>query len=813
MGEFDMAGWLSDLRFGLRLLRRNTEVTLVAVLAMALAIGVAGTVFSVVNAILIQPLPFRYPERLVAIWQVDPANAAQWRPDAPGNYADWRRMSQSFEEIGAAVSISKTLTSFDETETPLMQMVSSGYFDTLGVQPILGRTFLPEEDRPGARAVMLLSYDLWQRAFGGERNIVGRTTELDGQPYEIIGVMPADFDNPIFGLTERPQVWIPLALPENGLDRRGNDHFVVARLAAGVTLNQAQQELTRISAAIKEQYPDTNRNVTALVTPLKESVVRGVRPAVLLLLGAVLFVLLIASSNVAHLLLTRSVVREREFAVRRALGAGAGRLLRQLVIESLLLMIFCAVPGLLLTIWGTSSVGLLIPTGLNIPHFDFQVDRNVVLFTLLISLLPGFVLGLIPALYARRVNLVAGLTGTARATGSPGSRRLQRFLVIAETALSLALLIGAGLMVQSFRNLQHLDQGFAPANILTFRVSTRGAEYKDSARRQRFFKDIHDRLTQIPGVQSVGAAQFHPFYPQFGATTVMIEGRPLPEPGKEPRATAVRSTPDYFSTMQISLLQGRLFTDNDTAATPPVVVISAKMARQLWASEEPLGQRLKIKGSNDVYRQIVGIVGDVRTDGFPPDPQPTVYVPLEQDSAPPTIAYVMQTTSDPLTFVEAAKKEVQLVDRAMPVYLVRSMAEIVSGLDWRTRFVMSLLAIFSVMSLLLAVTGIYAALSYVVSQRTREIGVRMALGAERRDILKLVIAQGMRLTLIGIVIGSVAAVVLTQLMASLLFGVSATDPATFVMIALLLLIVALLACYLPARRATKVDPIVALRHE
>jgi len=808
-----MAGWLSDLRFGLRLLSRNTEVTGVAVLAMVVAIGVAGTVFSVVNAVLIQPLPFAYPERLVAIWQVDPANAAQWRPVAPGNYADWHRMSQSFEEIGAALNISKTLTSFDEPETPLMQMVSSGYFDTLGVQPLLGRTFTPEEDRPGARSVMILSYELWQRNFGGERNIVGRTTELDGLPHEIIGVMPADFDNPIFGLTERPQVWIPLALPENGLDRRGNDHFVVARLASGVTLKQAQQELTRLSAALKEQYPETNRNVTALVTPLKESLVRGVRPAVLLLLGAVLFVLLIASSNAAHLLLTRSVVREREFAVRRALGAGTGRLLRQLVIESMLLMICCAVPGLLLTIWGTRSVGLLIPTGLGIPHFDFQVNGNVVLFTLLIALLPGLVLGLIPALYARRVNLVAGLTGTARATSSPGSRRLQRFLVIAETALALALLIGAGLMVQSFRNLQHLEQGFEPANILTFRVSTRGAEYQNSERRQRFFKEIHDRLARLPGVRSVGAAQFHPFYPQFGATTVMLEGQPLPEPGKEPRATAVRSTPDYFDAMKIGLLQGRFFTDSDTSATPPVVVISAKMAREFWGREDALGKRLKIKGSNDVYRQVVGIVGDVRTDGFPPDPQPTVYVPLEQDNAPPTIAYVMQTTNDPLAFAEAAKQEVRLVDRAMPVYLVRSMAEIVEGLDWRTRFVMSLLAIFSVLSLGLAVTGIYAALSYVVSQRTREIGVRVALGAERRDILKLVIVQGMRLTLIGVAIGSVAAVALTRLMASLLFGISATDPATFVMIALLLMGVALLACYLPARRATRVDPIVALRCE
>jgi len=808
-----MTGGVSDLRFGLRLLRRNPEVNLVAVLAMAIAIGVAGTMFSVVNTVLIQPLPFSQPDRLVAIWQVDPANAAMWRPAAPGNYADWRRLSGSFEQIGAALNISKTLTSFDEPDTPLMQMVSSGYFDTLGVQPAMGRTFTPDEDRPGTRAVAILSYELWQRRFGGERNILGRTTELDRQPYEIIGVMPAGFDNPIFGLTERPQMWVPLALAENGLDRRGNDHFVVARLASGVSLSQAEQELVRISADIKQENPDTNQNVVAHVAPLKESIVRGVRPAMLLLLGAVLFVLLIAASNVAHLLLTRSVVREREFALRQALGAGMGRLLRQFVIESLLLMTCCAVPGLLLTFWGTASVGLLIPTDLNIPRFNFHVDLNVVLFTLGVSLLSGVILGLIPALYARRVNLVAGLNGIGRSTGSPGSRRLQRFLVIAETALSLALLIGAGLMVQSFRNLERLDQGFEPNNVLTFRVSTRGAEYKDSERRQRFFKDISDRLATIPGVQSVGAAQFHPFYPQFGMTTLTLEGQALPEPGKEPRVTAVVTSPDYFSAMQMPLLQGRLFNENDTMGTPPVVVISAKMARQLWGSEDPLGRRIKLRSSGDVWRQIIGIMGDVRTDVFPPDPQATVYVPLQQVTAPGTIAYVLRTTNNPLGFTEAAKKEVAAVDRAMPVYLVRVMDEIVMGLDWRTRFVMSLLAIFSVLSLLLAITGIYAALSYMVSQRTREIGVRLALGAGKADVVQLVIGQGMRLAAIGIVIGLGGALALTRLMKSVLFGVNATDPLTFALIALLFGGVALLACYIPARRATKVDPMIALRYE
>lgn len=379
--------------------------------------------------------------------------------------------------------------------------------------------------------------------------------------------MPAEFDNPILGLTDRPQAWLPLALAENGLDRRGNDHYVVARLKKGVTIDQARQELTRVSEEIRQQYPDTNRSVEALVTPLKESVVRGVRPAVWLLFGAVLFVLLIASSNVAHLLLTRSVAREREFAVRRALGAGAGRLARQLVIESVILMLICAVPGLLLTNWSAKSVGLLMPSGLNIPHFDFHVDRNVVLFTLGISLVPGLVLGLLPALYARRVNIISGLAGTFRATGSRSSRRMQKLLVIAETALSVALVIGAGLMVKSFRNLQRLDQGSDARDVLTFRVSTRGARYRDNEQRQRFFQKIMDRLAEIPGVVAVGAAQSHPFYPQFGMTTLTIVGQPASEPGSEPRATALNATPDYFSALKIPLVRGRLFTAGDIAGS------------------------------------------------------------------------------------------------------------------------------------------------------------------------------------------------------------------------------------------------------
>jgi putative ABC transport system permease protein len=808
-----MLGLVTDLRFAWRLLRRNFEITVVAMLAMAVAIGVAATMFSVVNAVLIQPLGFHRPDRLVAIWQVDPATPATWRPSAPGNFADWRRISQSFSQIGAAVNASKTLTSFEEPETPLVQQVSYGYFDALEVHPLIGRTITPDEDRPSARAVVVLSYDLWQRGFGGDRSIIGKTTELDGVPHEVIGVMPAEFDNPIFGLTERPQLWVPLALPENGLDRTRNDIYVVARLRDGVSVIQARDELTRISAEIREQYPDTNANINALVTPLKEIIVRGIRPAVLLLLGAVLILLLIASSNVAHLLLTRSVVREREFALRQSLGASSVRLIRQLVIESLVLMTVCVVPGYFLTVWGTKSVGLLIPPGLNIPQFEFAIDRNVILFALAIAALPGLVLGLVPALYARRINLVSGLNASSRASGSRGNRRLQKALVVGEVALSMALLICAGLMVKSFRHLQSLDQGFDPKNVLTFRVSTRGAAYKENEQRQRFYKQVHDRLSNLPGVLAVGAVQHHPVYPQFGLTTAIVEGQPLPESGREPIVSALRCTPDYFGAMKIDLVDGRLFTELDTAGTQPVALVSAKAATLLWGGESPLGKRIAVAASRNVMRQVVGVVRDVRSDSFPPDPKPTIYMPLEQDSAPAAIAFVLKTESSPRTLVEAATREAQAVDRAMPVYLVRTMDEIVSGMDWRTRFVVSLLAIFSSLSLLLALTGIYAALSYLVSQRTRDIGIRMALGARRADVLWLVVKEGLNLSLTGVAIGLVGAFAMTQWMSSLVYGVATTDLVTYALIAVSMTAVSLLACFVPARRGTRVDPVIALRSE
>jgi putative ABC transport system permease protein len=805
-------GFLLDLRFGWRLLRRNLETTISAILTMSLAIGVSGTMFSVVNAILVQPLPFNQPDRLVGVWHIDGRNAATWRPTSAATFLDWSKSTKSFESIGAAVNTSRTLTSFDDPETPLMQVVSQGYFDTIGVRPLLGRTFSSEDDRIGANAVMILSYELWQRRFGADASVIGSATNLDNVSHQIIGVMPEGFDNPIFGLPEKPQVWIPLRHPETGLDRRGNDHFVIARLKEGVTLHEAQDDVARISASIAEQYPDTNRNVTARVAPLKEIIVRDVRSAVWFLLASVLLVVLIASANVAHLQLSRSIERAREFALRRALGAGTARVIRQLLSESLVLMVLCAVPGMLLTLWGTRAVGLLIPSGLNIPSFEFRMDLNVILFTLGISFLPAVLLGLIPAVHAGS-QIVKGLGGMARSAGASGANRIQKVLVVAEAALSLTLLVGAALMLQSFRNLERLDQGFDSRQSLTFRVSTRGAEYQSNESRQRFFNELGDRFAAIPGVTAVGAAQSHPFYPQFALTTALPEGRPVPEPGKELRLTALRCSPQYLPTMKISLLRGRGLENTDENLRTPVALVSVKAAKLLWGNDDPIGKRVALGSSPEVLREVVGIVADVRSDRFPPVPQPALYLPLEQDDAPAALAYVLRTNGEPLHYLEAVRKEVAQVDRSMPVYLVRSLEEIVEGLDWRTRFVTSLLSIFSALAVMLSVTGAYAALSYVVSQKTREIGVRVALGASRADVMRMVASQGLRLAAVGTGIGVLASLALSRLLSSLLFGVGAFDRLTLAAAAILTLLVSLVASSIPAWRASRVDPLIAIRTE
>jgi putative ABC transport system permease protein len=805
-----MGAWLQDFRLGLRTLLKAPEISGVALVAMAVAIGAATTVFTAVNGLLLRPLPFPHADRLVAVWQFDPAARDIWLPASAGNFADWRRLSHSFEVLGAGVNRSFTLSSFDDPETPLMRQVSYGYFEALGVQPILGRTFRPDEDRPGGRPVVLLSYDLWQRRFGGDPGIVGRTTELDGKPFEIVGVMPEGYDNPAFALDVRPQAWLPMALPESGLDRRVAENLVVGRLAPGVSLAQARDELARIAATLRELYPQENRSVDALVAPLAERIVGRARPGLLLLFGAVVFVLLVASANVANLLLARAIGRQREIAVRRALGAGRWHLIRQLVAEGVVLMLASGGLGLLLVVWGGGSLRFLIPPRFRIQGLAVGVDANVVLFALGVSLATGLFFGLVPALHALGTSREGHFAlGTRGATGNRRSQRVRSALVVGEVALSLALLIGAGLLLRSFVRLQSVEPGFDPANVLTFRVSTRGSAYAEGAAREAFFRRVEEGLAGIPGVVAVGAAHVFPFFPQFFSLPVSLDAHPA-DPGSEPRVTVRYVTPGYFEAMRMPLLRGRGFTADDTAAAPRMALISATMARELWGEADPIGESLTVGTGGGGSWRVAGIVGDVRSDGIPPTPVPILYLPLAQDPTPTAMGFAVRTRVPPLSLLPAVEKEVAAVDPGMPVYQVRTLAETIELFDWQTRFVMSLLGIFAVLALGLAATGLYAVLSYGVSQRRREIGIRMALGARPREVVALILRGGFGLALAGVGAGLAAAFGFTRLLKSFLYGVTATDPGTYLGVSLLLVAVAFLASYLPALRATRVDPAMTL---
>ncbi|MCH9647288.1 MAG: ABC transporter permease [Deltaproteobacteria bacterium] len=811
-----MGSWYQDLRFGARLMRKSPEITLVAVIALALAIGAASTIFSVVNGMLLQPLPFPDPDRLVAIWQVNSETPEVWRTAAADNFADWRSKSSSFEHMAAIRNRSFTFTSFETPETPLVREASYGYFEILGVSPLVGRTFRPEEDRVGGPPVLLLSYQLWQSRFGGDRDVVGKTTQLDGRPYEIIGVLPADFDNPASGLDVKPKAWVPQALPETGLARLGNNgNLVVARLREGVSIHQAQEEMTRLSEQLRQLRPERNVRVEAHVTPLGENLVRGVRPALLLLLGAVLFVLLVACGNVANLLLTRAVTRRREIALRRALGASLPRLTRQLISESLLMALLSGGLGLLAAYGGTSLVSSLIPDGPGVPRIAIRLDTTVLAFTLAVSLLTGFLFGLAPALHALRGDLEGSLgEGTSRSTETAGGKRIRDGLVVAEVALSLVLLVGAGLLMRSYQQLESLDPGVEKTNVLTFRVSTRGPDYRESSQREAFFQRAVEGLGSLPAVESAGAAQAMPFFGLFQSSPVVLDAQALPEPGSEPQVLIRRLTPGYLETLQVPLLRGRPLSTRDISTAPPVALVSRTMAEELWGSQDPLGETITVKDGLGVSRRVVGIVGDVRSNLNPPEPQSILYLPVAQDPSPQSMGFAIRTRTDrPLSLLSAVRREIQAVDSNMPVYQVRTLEETIDLMDWRLRFLMSLLSCFAALALILATTGIYGVLSYGISQRSKEISIRMALGARRVDVVRLILKSGLALVAAGITAGLAAAMGFSQLLKGQLYGVTAIDGKTYLAVSGLLVAIALAASFIPAFRAARVNPVRSLSQQ
>jgi predicted permease len=803
---------IKDIRFGIRMLVKSPGFTIVAVIALALGIGANSAIFSVVNTVLLRPLPYKEPERLVMVWEDATHQGFPRNSASAANYIDWRDQNQVFEGMAAIARQSFNLTGFGEPEKIDGRRVSAGLFNLLGVEPQLGRAFLPEEDQPGANRVVIISHGLWQRRFGSDRAITGKTLTLNGESFMVVGVMPQAFQFP----SREDQLWIPIALSSQEAANRGRHYLeVIGRLKPDVSIEQAQSEMQSIAARLQQQYPKTNTRIGSSVISLHEQVVGDIKPALLVLLGAVGFVLLIACANVANLLLARAAGRQKEIAIRVALGAGRFRLIRQLLTESLLLAGLGGVVGLVLAIWGTGLLKTFIPENISQAK-AISIDGKVLVFTLGVSLLTGLIFGLAPLTQGSKLNLNEVLKegGRDSAAGSRGNR-IRGLLVIAEVAISLILLIGAGLLINSFLRLRSVDPGFRPDNLLTMQIVLPTQKYPEPANRSAFYTELLSRIESLPGVKSAAVTNWLPLTMQGDTNGISIEGRPDPPPDQKPDVVTRVISPQYFSTMSIQLLQGRQFIEQDRADSPGVAVISETMARRLWPGEDPIGKRLKVGPTTSPvpWLQIVGVVKDVRQFELDSEPRLQMYLPHDQFAFFRPNYLVVKTDGDPLSLAATVRRTVWDMDKDQPVSNIRTMEGILSESVARQRFSMLLLVTFATLALVLAAVGLYGVMSYSVAQRTREIGIRMALGAQARDVLKMVVGQGIKLVLIGVAIGLAAALILTRLMSSLLFGVSATDPTTFITISLVLISVALLASYIPARRATKIDPLIALRYE
>jgi putative ABC transport system permease protein len=799
-----------DLRHGARLLIKNPSFTAIAVLTLALGIGANTAIFSVVNGVLLRPLPYPEQERLVMIWE-DPGNIPRNNVN-PRNYADWREQNQVFEQVAAFYLQSVNLTDEGEPERMIGARVAANFFSILRVNAAHGRTFLPAEDRLGSQPVAVISHSLWQRRFGGDPNVIGRTLALNGTNTTVVGVMPSDF-----GFPQQAELWTPLVFTANELANtsRGSHYLnVVGRLKPGVSVEQAKAEMESIYDRLRQEYPQALAKWKVHVISMSEDIVGNVRSALLILLGAVYFVLLIACANVANLMLARATVRQKEIAIRAALGASRFRLIQQLLTESFLLALAGGGLGVLLGLWGIDLLVRLNPGDL--PRLDeITLDRNVFLFALLLSLLSGLIFGVTPALQSSGINLNESLKDAAGRVGA-GRRQssLRQSFVVVQVALSLVLLVGAGLMIRSFIKLGKVELGFNPENLLTMRVSLPASRYAEWEQQISFYRQVVERIKVLPGIESAALISDPPISNSIGLwqNGFRIEGRPDPPPGHGQYAYLRWTSPDYFQTLAIPLLKGRLLTDSDTAERPGIVVIDAAMAREFFPDEDPIGKRILIGIRDRGPREIVGIVGNVRQTSLDYQAGPHMYIPYYQ--TPLSYATLLvRTFADPTVAAAAVKQEVLAVDPRQPIYSIRTMNQIISNSLAGRRFNLTMLGIFAGVALLLAAIGIYGVMNYVVTERTRELGVRLALGAQARDILKLVFGQAMWLILAGVAIGLGGSLVLTRLMKKLLFEVEANDPVTFMLVTSMLGLVALLACWIPARRASKVDPMIALRSE
>jgi putative ABC transport system permease protein len=797
-----------DVRYGFRMLAKRPGFTTVAVLTMALGIGANTAIFSVVNGVLLRQLPYKDPEKIVTIWQNSARSGIKRDDVSPANFLDWRERNRSFEEMSVIEPYSHSLTGEGEPESFKSWLVSDGFFKILGANALIGRTFLPEEHQPGNGQVIVLSYGLWQRRFGADKNLVGRQLILNGRPHTVVGVMPLEFQFPV----ER-EVWAPRPPRQSDQQNRGSTYMkVIARLKPGVTLAQAQEDMSAIAARLSQEYPQTNGEVGASVVPLPEQLTGHIRPTLIVLLAAVGFVLLIACANVANLLLVRGAERQREFAVRAALGAGRARLVRQLFTESIVLAALGGLCGLLLAYWGSDLILAFSPDHL-LRGNRIGVDARVLGFALGVSALTALVSGLIPALQFSKPDLNEALKESGRTTsGSFARLRLRNFLVISEIALALMLLIGAGLLVKSFVRLLQVDPGFATERAVALEVHVWG-RYRTPEQRRNFFNESLGRISTLPGVEAAGAVSSLPFIEMDSSSAFTIDGKPAPLPGHEPSAARMTAAGDYFRAMNIPLRQGRLFNSFDQADATSVILINETMARRYWPGESAVGKKIAVADEGETLKfEIVGVVGDVRHNGLDSEPRPEFFVPHQQNPSGSMI-FVVRTASDPQALLPAIKNQIWAINKNIAFDRAVTINQLLTKSLEQRRFTLLLLGAFALIALVMAGVGIYGLISFSTRQRTHEIGVRMALGAQTGDILKMIVRQGMILTLSGVAAGLAGAIVLTRFLQSMLFGVSVTDPATFIVLSLLLTAVALAASYIPARRAMKVDPMVALRYE
>jgi putative ABC transport system permease protein len=805
---------LQDLRYGVRTLAKTPGFSAIAVLTLALGIGANSAIFSVVNAVLLAPLPFDEPERLVMVGEYDTSEAEGDSNMSYLNFVDFREQNRTFDDIAAYNRAGFSVTIGEEPERVEGALVSWTLFQTLQVQPIAGRAFLPEEDKKGAPPVVVISHGLWQRRFGGDPGVVGRALVVEGKQATVVGVMPAGFQFPVG--TDPADMWAPLATNSLFADSRGA-HFLdaVGRLERGVTVDQAKADLDAISAALEQQYPDSNIGYRSRVVPLHEALVGDVRAALLVLLGAVGFVLLIACVNVANLLLARALSRQKEIAIRSALGASRWRVARQLLTESLLLALVGGALGLAVAAWGADALAALVAD--EIPRAaEIGLDGRVVGFTFGVAALTGVVFGLAPALRLARADLNETLKDGSRAT-TEGVRhnRVRSALVVAEVVFSVVLLAGAGLMIRSLVGLLSVDTGFTARNVVTMDLTVPEAAFEDDPFfAGTFYRQALDRIASIPGIRSAAVTSTLPLSGNAIGIGYFIEGKTPTAEGERPSAPYDAVSPGYFRTMGIPVLRGRDFTPQDTKEGQPVIIISEALARRYWSDEDPVGKRMTIGYSagegQPASREIVGVVGNIKHQGLEHGADVAMYTPFAQTPWP-FGTVVVAAEADPAGVVAAIRKEVMAVNRSQAVFNIRPMSEVVSRSVSEPRLYMALLAAFAGLALLLTAVGIYGVMAYSVSRRTHEIGIRMALGARPGDVLRLVVRQGMGLVLAGVAVGLVAAVAATKSMESLLFGVSAGDPLTLASVALLLVLVAFLAVLVPARRAAGLDPMIALR--